>query len=308
MSWLTNPLTLTLLFLGVSAALYIALRSRPGRIAPHPYPDFETQFVEVQGWRIRYHTSGQGPSILLLHGIGANLLCWRLITPLLARHFKVYALDLPGFGQSQSRALEHYGLDEQVQRLVDFMDQMQIQKSFVVGNSMGGNLALWLALTHPDRVLGCAVIAPATHRKLIPFALHKLTWLSSALTVLVTRSAMRWAHLRTVSNKDRIDRARVEETFRTYGWSQERVRSFLLATEAIRDSRLPHKLRKIPGKVLVLWGSEDRMVSRQVIDDLTQALASSEIHVHIGGGHHLQEDEPEWVSTKITDFFTDKQD
>jgi pimeloyl-ACP methyl ester carboxylesterase len=52
-----------------------------------------------------------------------------------------------------------------------------------------------------------------------------------------------------------------------------------------------------------LWGSKDKLVSRRVIDALEKALPQAESFVHIGGGHHLQEDEPDWVAEKVTSFF-----
>jgi pimeloyl-ACP methyl ester carboxylesterase len=59
---------------------------------------------------------------------------------------------------------------------------------------------------------------------------------------------------------------------------------------------------------LVLWGSDDLLVSRQVIDDLESALDAPESHVHPDGGHHLQEDDPRWVAGKIDAFFSKIQD
>lgn len=273
-----------------------------------PFADVPIQFAEVNGWKIRYHRSGQGPVLVLLHGLGANLFCWRYLTPLLNKHFTVIAPDLPGFGQSSSLAGADYGLDDQVPRLIAFLDQLQIQEFAVVGNSMGGNIALWLALLHPKRVKGCVVIAPATSRKLLRLSVSQMAWLAQPLSLLLTRQAMGWAHRRTVSKKDLVDANRIEETFRTYGRNGEAVRSFLLATEAIRDPRLPDALKGIQVPVLILWGSKDALVMRQVIDDLESVLGAAESHVHMGGGHHLQEDEPEWVADKILAFLNEKPD
>ena len=87
---------LALLALLAGAALYIYLRHRPAPL-PTPFEDVPVQSVDVNGWMIRYHRSGKGPYLLLLHGLGANLFCWRFITPLLAKRFTVIAPDLPGF-------------------------------------------------------------------------------------------------------------------------------------------------------------------------------------------------------------------
>ena len=132
--------------------------------------------------------------------------------------------------------------------------------------------------------------------------------MASPVARLLNRSMMDWAHARTVSKRELVDAARIEETFLTYGRNPEAVRSFILATETIRDPRLFSALEKIVTPVLILWGSRDRLVSRGIIDALEAALPKAESEVHIGGGHHLQEDEPEWVDEKLTSFFLSKLD
>lgn len=270
--------------------------------------EIATETVTAGEWTFRYHQSGRGPHLILLHGIGANLYCWRWLIPILAQDFRVWAIDLPGFGGSSKPKGVSYGLDAQCARLEEFMQQMNIRRSYVIGNSMGGNIALWLAHTKPQRILGVGVIAPATSPKLIPFDLQKWSWLSGPASLILTRTAIGWAHRRTVTRKDKVDQSRIEESFRTYGRQPDAIRSFIRATEAIRDSRLPQELRGLRSKVLLMWGSKDLLVSKKVINELESALPEAESHVHEGGGHHLQEDEPEWVGQKIVEFFARKLD
>ncbi len=268
-----------------------------------PFADFKTQTLDLGEWQIRYHQSGGGPHLLLLHGIGANLFCWRWLIPLILNKYTVTAIDLPGFGQSSKPPGAGYGLDDQSERLVAILDKLKIAQTYIVGNSMGANIALWFALKNPDRVTSLALIAPATSSKLMPLPLEKLAWLAGPAALMLSRQAMTWAHRRTVSRRDRVDKDRVEETFATYGRSPKAVRSFLMATAAIRDARLISSLKDFKTSVLILWGSNDRLVDRKVIDDLETALPKAESLVHVGGGHHLQEDEPEWVAEKLTEFF-----
>lgn len=292
-------------FLLLAATALWLWRSSGKPLPQSQLADYETKFIDVNGWTFRYHQSGQGPHLVLIHGIGSSLFCWRWITPLLRTHFTVTTLDLPGFGQSSKTPHARYGLDEQVERLNEFLNQLRIERPFLVGNSMGGNIALWFCLKYPDQAQGVTVIAPATSPKLIPWGLSRWVWLAQPMSMLVSRPAMRWLHQRTVSKRHLIDRTQVEETFRTYGRQSPAVRSFLLATEAIRDLRLARELSNLKKPVLILWGSRDRLVSRAVIEALEAALPEAESHVHMGGGHHLQEDEPEWVADKITTFFLD---
>ncbi len=261
-----------------------------------------TETVNIGDWTYRYHVSGRGPDLVLIHGIGADLYCWRSLIPHLSIYFRVWALDLPGFGGSSKLNSERYGLDEQCERLVQFMDRMKIDKTYLVGNSMGGNIALWLARCSPERILGVCAIAPATSPTLVPVNVANLAFLARPFSLLLSRRAISWAHRRTVSHKEVVSEERVEESYRTYQ-DPEAVKSFIRATEAIRDSRLPEALKSIGFKVLILWGKNDRLVPRKVIDQLKAALVASETHIHESGGHHLQEDDPEWVSHHISRFF-----
>ena len=301
--WLL-PLGLVALVLG-GLGWWFWLRSRPvtREPLPSPFAEIAVETTEIDGFKIRYHRSGRGPPLVALHGIGANLYCWRWILPKLGLNFEVVAPDLPGFGQSSKPKRATYGLDEQTQRLARFLDRIGVGPCYIVGNSMGGNIALWFAFRYPERVKGVAVIAPATSPRLVPPGLRHWSWMASPVARLLNRSMMDWAHARTVSKRELVDAARIEETFLTYGRNPEAVRSFILATETIRDPRLFSALEKIVTPVLILWGSRDRLVSRGIIDALEAALPKAESEVHIGGGHHLQEDEPE-----LTSFFLSKLD
>ena len=173
---------------------------------------------------------------------------------------------------------------------------------------MGGNIALWFAKNHPDRVLGLCVIAPAVSARLIPIGFRRWAWMSKPVSLALNRRWMRWAHDLTVSKPELVDQERIEETFRTYGRQSDAVRAFMLATEAIRDARLNQSLVELQTPTLILWGSRDKLVNRRIIDDLETALVKAESQVHLGGGHHLQEDEPEWVAEKLVAFFLNSHD
>jgi abhydrolase domain-containing protein 6 len=281
---------------------------RRGEYQPGALVRFAVRKMDVRDLNIRYHQSGRGPHLVLIHGLGANLYCWRLLAPLLAKDFTVTALDLPGFGESSKPGDATYGLDEQAERLDWFLAGLGIHKCYLVGNSMGGNIALWYARSHPTKALGVAVIAPATSPRLVPLTFRKWLWAAKPVSLVLNRYYMRWAHGRTVSKKHLVTQDLIEETFRTYGGQSLAVRSFMLATEAIRDVRLPHALAEMQTRTLILWGSKDRIVNRKIIEDLEAALPEAESHVNIGGGHHLQEDEPDWVAEKLLSFFRQTQD
>lgn len=274
------------------------------------FTDLPVRLAEVDGWSIRYHLSGRGPHVVLLHGIGANLYCWRLLIPLLKPFCTVLAFDLPGFGGSSKNRDATYGLEDQVERIKKLLEHLSINKAYLVGNSMGANIALTFAWKYPKSVLGVSVIAPATASRLVPLRLSARPWLWAAAptAVAMNRHVLKWIHSRTVSRPELLGDGRVQTSLDTYGGGFEAMRAFFLATESIRDQRLLSIARELKTKVQILWGSRDKLVNRKVIDALEAALEAKDSQVHIGGGHHLMEDEPQWVADKILAFFTLKPD
>ncbi len=97
-----------------------------------------------------WNRTGPGPTVILLHGLGASSLHWRLTIPALAG-FKVYAPDHLGFGQSDKPAI-NYRIATLVDALDEFYLQTGIKKATLVGSSMGGWVAAAFAVAHPDKV------------------------------------------------------------------------------------------------------------------------------------------------------------
>jgi pimeloyl-ACP methyl ester carboxylesterase len=108
--------------------------------------------VMVDGVQLQYLEAGSGPALLLVHGHEQSATSWRWVTPVLARTHRVLALSLPGHGQS-SPAVGGYAAGRDLAPLVvDFLDAVGVGPLHVVGNSVGGAVALRLALADPARV------------------------------------------------------------------------------------------------------------------------------------------------------------
>jgi pimeloyl-ACP methyl ester carboxylesterase len=116
--------------------------------------------VEVTGLPTRYLTSGTGPPLVLLHGAGDNALDWRWVLPALARTHRVYAPDLPGSPES-ARPAADYSPAFFERFVAGFLDVLGIERAAMVGNSLGGLVALRLALSEPARVTALVLVDAA---------------------------------------------------------------------------------------------------------------------------------------------------
>jgi pimeloyl-ACP methyl ester carboxylesterase len=104
------------------------------------------------GVRIHYAQAGEGPELVLIHGMTGNLAVWHLhIVPLLWDHFRVTTYDLRGHGYS-SMPSTGYDADEMAEDLLELLDALALDRVSLAGHSYGADIALYLAHRHPERV------------------------------------------------------------------------------------------------------------------------------------------------------------
>src|SRR3712207_2906196 len=120
----------------------------------------EERNVEVDRLPIRYLVAGTGPPLVLLHGAGDNALDWRWVMPALAATHRVYAPDLPGSPES-ARPTADYSPAFFERFVASFLGALGIARAAMVGNSLGGLIALRLALSEPARVMALVLVDSA---------------------------------------------------------------------------------------------------------------------------------------------------
>lgn len=121
-----------------------------------------SRYVQTENWKLHYNEAGTGHPVILLHGSGAGATGWSNFRPnigALAEHFRVIAWDAVGWGKSDSAPSDRY---DHVQAVVEMMDALGIEKAALVGNSMGGMIALGVAARHPERVSHLITMGPGS--------------------------------------------------------------------------------------------------------------------------------------------------
>jgi pimeloyl-ACP methyl ester carboxylesterase len=143
------------------------------------------QYIQVKGHRIRYWTQGDaGSTVLLLHGISCSVLEWEHNIAALAQQHRVIAIDLLGCGLSDKPVDADYDMQAQARFVFDVMDAMGLASVHMVGNSMGGRIAMECAAMKPERVKSLVLSAPAGIGRdtLFNFRLASLPVLGEILT------------------------------------------------------------------------------------------------------------------------------
>lgn len=117
--------------------------------------------IRVDGVNLHYWQSGEGPDVVLLHGLGGNLAGWHLtMVPELQRDYRVTTYDLRGHGRSEAPA-RGYTTRDMAQELAGLLDGLKIPQASIVGHSWGADIALHFALDYPRRVSDLVLVEAA---------------------------------------------------------------------------------------------------------------------------------------------------
>lgn len=119
------------------------------------------KFVTVDGKKVHYLEKGNGPPIILIHGFLYNTVMWKKNIDALATKFKVYTIDLWGWGYSERLKENDYSFERYGKQIIGFMDALNIRKASLAGQSMGGGISVYVAAYHPDRVDRLILVDPA---------------------------------------------------------------------------------------------------------------------------------------------------
>jgi pimeloyl-ACP methyl ester carboxylesterase len=253
---------------------------------------------------------GDGPAILLLHGLGHSTHGWRkVIGPLAAAGYRVMAVDLPGFGYSDKPG--GYSVDAYVQFVSDWLDLHCIERAALVGNSMGGAITAAVAGMRPDRVAAAVLVDPGGFGKEVTWllrlaGLRLLRWLPRRVSRREVRRGLRFvfANPRLIEDED-VDR--IIELSKLEG----ALDSFLeIAHNAIgfRGVRAGQQLGEIAAHItapaLVIWGDRDRIIPPTHAELAHQAIPQAEVAIIENCGHVPQLEAPERFTELVLRFLS----
>jgi pimeloyl-ACP methyl ester carboxylesterase len=241
-------------------------------------------------------------SIVLVHGYGGSSFSWRYWTPLLAKRAHIMLVDMKGFGSAPKPDDDRYGPGHQAELIYRLILQADLQRVTLIGHSLGGGVALGVALrlldSEPGRLKRLILVASAAYKQRLPpfVALAKYRRLAStALRILGTRFVIRHVLKSIVFDASRVSDDQV------LGYAKPL--SSLEAHRALIDTALaivPPDLGKMTARfeeldvpTLILWGRQDRVVPLWVGERLADQLPDASLEVLENCGHLPAEELPE---------------
>ncbi len=278
-------------------------------------PLLEVHEVPVGRHRISTLTMGSGPDVLLLHGLGATRASLFETAAELSRRYRVHAPDLPGFGSSCKPMLGSYNARWFAELMLELMDELRVGESRIVGNSMGGRVAIEIGLLAPQRVRALGLLCPAV--AWVKRGLHPVVRLLRPELGFVPHGLRRSVVASQLGNtfydRDVIDPAMadlmVDEFLRIYRSAGARYaflasgRNIYLEAPFGRNGFYP-RLSRLEPPALFVWGAHDRLVPPAFGRHVRRWLPTAEQVTVEACGHVPQVERAEETNELLMRFLT----
>jgi len=228
-------------------------------------------------------------ALILIHGAGGDHLSWPTQLRRLSG-YRVYTPDLPGHGKSRGHGLQRipaYG-----ETVLDWLRELKLPKMILAGHSMGGAIALWLAINHPELLHGLVLMSTGAT---LPVNLSLIEELATQVGFpTAVENIMRW------SFSSRIEPALVENVKK----HMLKLRPSVVAGDFRACDRFDIRsdLDQVQVPTLVMVGDEDKMTPIRFSEELVNGIKGAEIEVVKGSGHMIPIEKPVVAAKKVREF------
>ncbi|GAA4114612.1 alpha/beta hydrolase [Nocardioides fonticola] len=286
--------------------------------ATPPEATHEVQFVTLHGHRRAYVKVGQGPALLLLHGLACDHTTWEPVIDALAQRFTVIAPDLLGHGQS-AKPRADYTLGGYANGMRDLLTVLGIDKVTVVGHSFGGGVAMQFAYQFPERTERMVLVAsgglgpevtPAIRAIASP-GFHQAMGLATLPGVRqVNTGALRaLSHLPSKYTHDLDEVADIVDSFADPA-ARAAIRHVVRAVVDWRGQIVTMADRAYLTEAMpmcVIWGRDDQVLPVRHADTAARIAPKARVEVIADAGHFPHKDHPQRFVTLLTDFVQSTQ-
>lgn len=264
--------------------------------------ELEDRDIEVYGFDIHYAESGDGPVVLLLHGLWGGINEWQPVLEPLSAQYRVIAMDFIGFHRSaKPEASYHNALLSQF--LAGFIEALALEDVTLMGHAMGANAATYTAIHHPEHIARLILVDGAGYRN----PERDLGRPMSEGMILFRRTAT-GSSLEATENF--LRRRVLDPSMVTREWAEQAFYLWLSSARAIGDMLTEggdvteEEMQTIQVPTLIVWGQEDRVFSVDNAHRLAQDIEGSELHVIESSGHLPQLEQTAAFLDAVTGFLS----
>ena len=274
----------------------------------------EMRYLDLHGERVAYRDAGTGETLLLIHGMAGSSATWRAVIPELSKKYRVLAPDLQGHGES-TKPRGDYSLGAFAASLRDLLDELGISRATVVGQSLGGGVAMQFTYQHRDYCQRLALIGSGGLGPDLNWILRILSAPGAELVlpVVAPRPVLNVGNkLGSWLTSAGVQSPRASEMWSAYSSlaDQQTRQAFLRTLRSVVDYRGQavsalgkiHVSHGLP--TLLIWGEEDRIIPVAHGYAAHEAVPGSRLEVLPGVGHFPHVESPAAVVDILDDFIT----
>jgi pimeloyl-ACP methyl ester carboxylesterase len=282
-------------------------------MAKSPSP-FAVRHIELHGHDVTYRMAGEGPAVVLVHGLAGSSTTWRYVMPVLVENgYKVIAPDLLGHGQS-AKPRGDYSLGAYASGIRDLMVALDVDKASFVGHSLGGGVAMQLAYQFPERCERLALVCSGGLGQEVNLFLRAVSLPGSEFILPIVLAP--WFRERAEGFGD---------IFRKVGWRpgstlSEVWRSYTTLTTREGQMAFVHTVRSVIDMAgqrvsardrlylaaavptLIVWGDADRVIPVDHAYAAHELMPGSRLEILPDAGHFLPFEQPDWFNRILGDF------
>ncbi len=269
--------------------------------------------VLLHGHRVSFRRAGEGPAIVLIHGITGSSQTWQEVIPPLAEHYTVIAPDLLGHGES-AKPRGDYSLGAYASGVRDLLIALDIERATVVGHSLGGGVAMQFAYQFPERIERLGLVSSGGLGQEVSMLLRSATLPGAEYVLpLLCAEPLRNAGASAARLLGRVglrpgpDLEEMARGFASLGDLETR-QAFIHTVRAIMDiggQRVSARDRlylaaEVP--TLLIWGMRDRMIPSDHGRTAHESMPGSRFLLYEKAGHFPHRDEPLRFAADLLDF------
>lgn len=282
-----------------------------------------TKFWPWKSWQICYNTQGdQGDAIILVHGFGASWGHWRKNIPVLAQNYRVFAIDLIGFGASAKPdpQLINYTFETWSNLIADFTREVVKTPAFLVGNSIGCVVIMQTVIDYPDLFLGVCLINCSLRllhdkkRDKLPFYknygsmllqnLLSIDWVGEwFFQQIAKREVVKKILLQAYHNKEAVTEELIDILMHPV--NDQGAKDVFIAFTRYSQGPLPEELlSKLPCEAIIIWGKNDPWEDFNLGQEFAKFPAVKKFIPLENIGHCPQDEAPELVNQIVKDWIS----
>jgi len=258
------------------------------------------KFVTINRNNIRYLEEGHSnPNLILMHGLGGYAERWSNVMPHLSKKFHIFAPDLIGYGQSDKPSVD-YTLEFFVKFVFDFMETLGIQKTYMIGTSLGGQIVAECAATQSPAIEKIVLISPAGIMRRSTPTLDAYTMAA----LYPTKESVKNAYQMMVGPGKEVSEISIERFVNNMSRPNAKM-VFLSTLIGLKNAPdICEKLGNIRVPTLLIWGKEDNLIPFEYSQQFVSSINNCKFIPMEGCGHSPYVEDPEKLSKLVIKFLS----